>query len=113
MSPAPDTYRIGAAAKKLNVNRITVWRWVKDGKLPSFKIGSLTFIPGEALQPRMQPSCAEPEPYAAVRSNPVANAHTAALSEHHETPGNHRQHSAAQKPGSSRRIKGLEQRGAT
>lgn len=58
MSPAtvtPDTYRIGAAAKKLNVNRITVWRWVRDGKLPSFKIGSLTFIPGWAIEARAPP----------------------------------------------------------
>ena len=104
-----DTYRIGAAAKRLSVNRITVWRWVKAGKLPSFKIGSLTFIPAEALRPRMQPGCAEPEPYAAVRSNPVVPA----LSPAPATPGNRKQHGAARKPSSYWPVKEIGKRGAT
>jgi excisionase family DNA binding protein len=121
MSPdpvTPDTplrlaYRLGDAAERLGVHRITLWRWVRDGKLPSFKIGSLTFIPAEALQPRMQPGCAEPGPYDAVRSNPVVAAISAAHSSGRETPGNRAQHGATRKPVSARRSKGLGQHGAT
>ena len=106
-------YRLGDAAKRIGVHRITMWKWVRDGKLPSFKIGSLTFIPAEALQPRMQPGCAEAGPYVAVRSNPVVNAHVDALSPTPTTPGNRRQRGATQKPVSLRRGRGLGQRGAT
>jgi excisionase family DNA binding protein len=112
-APSPIAFRLGDAAKRIGVHRITVWKWVRDGKLPHFKIGSLTFIPAEALQPQAQPGCVEPEPYGAARSNPVVPALSAAHSSGRETGGNRAQHRTTKKPGSSRRVKGLGQRGAT
>lgn len=64
MTPAPVTpdtplrpdrrlaYRLGDAAERLGVHRITVWRWVRDGKLPNFKIGSLMMKRTNGVQER-------------------------------------------------------------
>lgn len=33
------------AAKELGVNRITVWRWIKNGRFAIQRIGRVVFIP--------------------------------------------------------------------
>lgn len=38
-------YTEAQAAKQLGVNRITIWRWIKAGKLNVQKFGSVVFIP--------------------------------------------------------------------
>lgn len=35
-----DYYTVAEAAKMLNVSHSTVWRWIRAGKLPAFRIGS-------------------------------------------------------------------------
>ena len=37
------------AAKQLGVNRITIWRWIKAGKLNIQKVGGAVFIPKEQI----------------------------------------------------------------
>jgi excisionase family DNA binding protein len=106
-APPPLAYRLTDAAARLKVHRITLWRWIRDGKLPSFKIGSTTFIPAEAFRPEMQSGCTEPRPYDALRYNQVANALSAAHSSGAETPRNTLPHVATRKRGSPRGTKGL------
>jgi excisionase family DNA binding protein len=38
-------YTAGQAAKLLNVNRITVWRWIRQGKLDTQQVGREVLIP--------------------------------------------------------------------
>jgi excisionase family DNA binding protein len=33
------------AAKFLGVSRITIWRWIKQGKLDAQRVGGVVFIP--------------------------------------------------------------------
>jgi excisionase family DNA binding protein len=90
-APSPLAYRLGDAAKRLGVSRVTLWRRIKDGQLPTYKLGSMTLIPANALpEPKMQPGCSEPEPYAAVRSNPVVGALSAAHTSDAKRPGTER-----------------------
>jgi len=42
-------YTINEVAKMLKVDRHTVWRWIKDGKLESHKVGSTHRITQEQL----------------------------------------------------------------
>lgn len=35
-----DYYTVAQAAKVLNVSHSTVWRWIRAGKLPAYRIGS-------------------------------------------------------------------------
>jgi excisionase family DNA binding protein len=37
------------AARALGFNRITIWRWIKQGKLHSQHIGNVVFIPREEI----------------------------------------------------------------
>lgn len=47
-------YTLGEASRILKVDRSTVWRWVRDGKLQSRRMGLLSrswhVIPEEALR---------------------------------------------------------------
>lgn len=43
-------YGIKEAATALGIGRTTIWRAIKDGKLPAVKIGNRTLIKSEALQ---------------------------------------------------------------
>jgi excisionase family DNA binding protein len=38
------------AAKYLGINRITIWRWIKGGKLNIQKFGSVVFISKEEIE---------------------------------------------------------------
>jgi excisionase family DNA binding protein len=35
-----DYYTVAEAAQRLNVSHSTVWRWVRSGKLPAYRVGS-------------------------------------------------------------------------
>ena len=37
------------AAELLRVNRITIWRWIKSGKLDIQRAGGVVFIPKEQI----------------------------------------------------------------
>ena len=37
------------AAELLRVNRITIWRWIKSGKLDIQRVGGVVFIPKEQI----------------------------------------------------------------
>ena len=39
-----DYYMLGDAAQKLGVNKVTIWRWIKAGKLQSHRIGREVLI---------------------------------------------------------------------
>lgn len=38
-------YTENQAAKLLGINRITVWRWIKNGKFNTQRIGGIVLIP--------------------------------------------------------------------
>ncbi len=38
-------YTEGQAAQALNVNRLTIWRWIKEGKLDIQRVGREVLIP--------------------------------------------------------------------
>ena len=38
------------AAQRLSVERHTLWRWIKAGKLPSQKVGGVVFIEKKAVE---------------------------------------------------------------
>ena len=40
-----DLYSVSRAAKMLSRPRITIYRWVKTGKILSIKLGGVIFIP--------------------------------------------------------------------
>jgi hypothetical protein len=31
--------------EKYDVSRVTVWRWIRDGKLPAERVGNMVFLP--------------------------------------------------------------------
>ena len=37
-------------AERLGVDRVTVWRWCKEGRIPCLKIGRLWRVRGESLE---------------------------------------------------------------
>ncbi len=43
-------YGVKEAASALGIGRTTLWRAIKDGKLPAVKLGNRTLIKTEALQ---------------------------------------------------------------
>ena len=38
------------AAKALEVNRITIWRWIKDGRFDVQRVGGVVFIPKDEVE---------------------------------------------------------------
>ncbi len=42
-------YTESGAAEALGVNRITIWRWIKKGKLNIQRVGGVVFIPKEEV----------------------------------------------------------------
>lgn len=42
-------YTESGAARQLGVNRITIWRWIKKGKLNIQRVGGVVFIPREEI----------------------------------------------------------------
>jgi excisionase family DNA binding protein len=42
-------YTEAEAAVALGLNRITIWRWIKQGKLHSQRVGNVVFIPREEI----------------------------------------------------------------
>lgn len=38
------------AAKALGVNRITIWRWIKQGRFDVQRFGSVVFIPKDEVE---------------------------------------------------------------
>ena len=42
-------YTEDQAANQLGINRITIWRWIKAGKLNVQKVGNVVFIPKEEI----------------------------------------------------------------
>ena len=49
-------YSITEVAKMLNIGRVTVWRYIMDGKLKAYRIGSVFKIPHSALMEFMENS---------------------------------------------------------
>lgn len=45
MKIADYFYTAQEATDILGINRITIWRWIKEGKLESQKIGGVVLIP--------------------------------------------------------------------
>ena len=41
---AEQFYTLAEAAKRLGVERHTVWRWIKAGRMDSQKVGGVVFI---------------------------------------------------------------------
>ncbi|MDP8922145.1 MAG: helix-turn-helix domain-containing protein, partial [Chloroflexota bacterium] len=39
---APGFYSVSEAATLLGVNRVTIWRWIRDGRLPASRLGHRT-----------------------------------------------------------------------
>jgi excisionase family DNA binding protein len=46
-------YTESQAAKQLSLNRITIWRWIKAGKLNIQRLGGVVFIPKEEIDSLM------------------------------------------------------------
>lgn len=42
-------YRIKEFAEAVGIDRVTVWRWIKRGQIPTIRIGALTLIPAHIL----------------------------------------------------------------
>lgn len=49
----PNFYTTSQAAALLGVSRITIFRWIKDGSLPSSKISNLYLIPRQEIESRI------------------------------------------------------------
>jgi excisionase family DNA binding protein len=45
-----DIVNVSYAATKLNVSRMTIYRWVKEGKILAVKFGKSTFIPKSEIE---------------------------------------------------------------
>lgn len=45
-----DAYDANEVAEILGIGIATVWRWIANGKLPSFKIAGRTLIPASAVE---------------------------------------------------------------
>lgn len=43
-----EFYTVSEASQRLDVSRMTVWRWISDGKLPAYRVG------GRAIRIRRQ-----------------------------------------------------------
>jgi excisionase family DNA binding protein len=44
-----DYYTLGQAAQELELNPATLWRWIKDGKLPAERLGREVLIEKKAV----------------------------------------------------------------
>ncbi len=42
-------YRVNEFAKAIGVHRITVWRWIRAGDIPTIRLGQTTLIPAYVL----------------------------------------------------------------
>jgi excisionase family DNA binding protein len=40
--PEREFYTVSEAARRLDVSRTTIWRWINDGKLQGFRVGGRT-----------------------------------------------------------------------
>ncbi len=47
---AAHFYTLTQAAERLGVERHTVWRWIKAGKLDAQKVGGVVFIERQAVE---------------------------------------------------------------
>ena len=45
-----DIVNVSYAATKLNISRMTIYRWVKQGKILAVKFGKSTFIPKSEIE---------------------------------------------------------------
>src|SRR5207302_2607345 len=55
-NPPRPFYSVSEAAALLGVSRVTVWRWIKSGRLSSARLGHRTVrIPREDMTRLMQP----------------------------------------------------------
>jgi len=45
-----DFYMLGEAAKRLGVTRVTVWRWIKAGKIKGRKLPGAVWIEKKAVE---------------------------------------------------------------
>jgi excisionase family DNA binding protein len=43
-------YEVNEAAQQLHVGIATVWRWIRERKLASFKLGNRTLVPAAAVE---------------------------------------------------------------
>ena len=50
MQIADSFYTETQAAKTLGVNRITIWRWIKDGRFDVQRVGGVVFIPKREVE---------------------------------------------------------------
>lgn len=51
----PELLTISEVAAVLKVRPITVWKWVKSGRLPAYRLGRLYRIPKDAVLSLLKP----------------------------------------------------------
>lgn len=56
---ASHFYTLSEAAKRLKVERHTIWRWIKAGTLPAQKAGGVVFIEKRVVDSRVPASQSE------------------------------------------------------
>lgn len=47
---ASDTVSHKEACRELGITRMTLWRWIRDGKIIAIKIGRYTLIPKSEIE---------------------------------------------------------------
>lgn len=50
MKIADFFYTESQVAKVLGISRMTVWRWIKDGRFDVQRVGGVVFIPKDAVE---------------------------------------------------------------
>ncbi len=44
-----EFYTLGDAAKALGISRVTLWRWIRDGKLKGYRIGRQVLVEKKSI----------------------------------------------------------------
>ena len=44
-----DFYTLGDAAQVLGVSRVTLWRWIRDGKLEAYRLGREVLVEKKSI----------------------------------------------------------------
>ena len=45
-----DLMTVGRAAKKIGKTRMTIYRWIKSGRIISISLGGVVFVPGSEIE---------------------------------------------------------------
>src|SRR5436305_8277869 len=69
----PAYYNIAQAAALLGVSRVTIWRWIRDGRLPATRLGHRTTRIRRADLRHMLREHERSEPHAKPEQDPEGN----------------------------------------